>query len=152
MKVFQRGMSIGMMFGLTLLAADPPAPKPAPAVNPAPRPVAKGRPARAASASAKLGAIMVPNAKFDRDMTFAEVVEWFRKAAKKNDPEGKGIIFVIQDKPKAGATPLEEMRLGSDLSIDNQSLRQLLDRVMGLYGWQILYSVDEFSVNFKRKP
>ena len=154
MNVFFHGLAIGMMLGLPLLAAEEPVSAPAakPAVAaPAPRPVVKGRPARAVSASAQLGRIMVPEAKFDRDMTFAEVVDWFRKTSKKLDPAGKGIIFVIQDKPKAGEAPLEEMRLGSDFTIKDQSLKQLLDRVMGLYGWQILYTVDEYSVNFKRK-
>lgn len=154
MNVFFHGLAIGMMLGLPLLAAEEPVSAPAakPAVaTPAPRPVVKGRPARAVSASTQLGRIMVPEAKFDRDMTFAEVVDWFRKTSKKLDPAGKGIIFVIQDKPKAGETPLEEMRLGSDFTIKDQSLKQLLDRVMGLYGWQILYTVDEYSVNFKRK-
>jgi hypothetical protein len=154
MNVFFHGLAIGMMLGLPLLAAEEPVSAPAakPAVAaPAPRPVVKGRPARAVSASTQLGRIMVPEAKFDRDMTFAEVVDWFRKTSKRLDPAGKGIIFVIQDKPKAGETPLEEMRLGSDFTIKDQSLKQLLDRVMGLYGWQILYTVDEYSVNFKRK-
>jgi hypothetical protein len=151
-------MVAGMMSCLPLLAAEPApaatpkaaaAAKPASVAKPVPR---KGRPARTLSATAKLNSIVVPEASFDRDMTFGEVVDWFRKASKKHDPAGKGIIFVIQDKPKKGETPLEELRLGSDFSINDQSLKQLLERVMTLYGWQILYSVDEFSVNFVRKP
>lgn len=160
MNQLHRGLASVMVFCLPLLAAEPSASAPVPAspaakpvAKPAPKPVSKVRPVRRnASAAVKLDSIVVPDATFDRDMTLGEVVEWFRKMSKKHDPDGKGVIFVIQDRPKKGETPLEELRLGSDLSISNQSLKQLLDRVMGLYGWQMLYSVDEFAVNIVRKP
>jgi beta-lactamase regulating signal transducer with metallopeptidase domain len=153
-------------------AATPAAPAAAPAAPAAAERFASaaGRGARTASAlvpvsanrnEAKLKSIVLHEVVPMQSMPLSEVAKWLNDTARKLDPEGVGVNFLIAC--GAGAVdpatglPAETVDLNSigfsiPLPLHNVTLRDMLDILLKVSDRPIQYTVEEYGVLFSLKP